>query len=150
MRNKIKILLLLFLTQCGYTTVYDNKSFDDFNISIISMEGDKKINNLIKSKLKKYSNRNLNKEFKITIITNYKKKIITKDITGKAEDFELKLFTEFQIDFNGKSQKFSFNEKLKIKNSSNSFELRNYENVIKDNFVESIKDKLILKLKSVK
>ena len=125
MKNLIKIILLLFLSQCGYTTVYDNKSFDDISISIVSMEGDRIINNLIRSKLRNYSDENLDKKFKIIVNTDYKKKIITKDATGKAEDFELKLLTKFQIYFNGKNQIFSFEEKLKIKNSTNSFELRN-------------------------
>ena len=43
-----------------------------------------------------------------------------------------------------------FTENLKIKNNNNSFEQREYEDMIKNDFARSIKDKLITKLQILK
>ncbi len=43
-----------------------------------------------------------------------------------------------------------FNENLKIKSKDNSFEQREYENIIKNNFAKTIKEKLITKIQILK
>ena len=150
MKNLILIIFIFFLSNCGYTTVYNKTSNDDINIVTINTYGDNEMNNLIKSKLKNYIDTGYEKKISLEMTSNYNKTIITKDTTGKASDLQLYIKTDFVIKISGKNEKISFEERFNIKNSDNTFELRNYEKIIKNNFAESIKNKLSLRLKIVK
>ena len=51
--NKIKIfIIVLFLSSCGYTSIYKDISDIKLNIKINNIKGDKDINNSLKRKLK--------------------------------------------------------------------------------------------------
>ena len=43
----------------------------------------------------------------------------------------------------------TFSESLRIKNIDDTFEQRKYENIVKNNFARSIKEKLIMKLNTM-
>ncbi len=149
MKKYFYILVLIFLSQCGYSALYDNKKSNDISITIIQMQGDKKMNNLIKSQLTNYINKGKDKNYKIEIDTKYNKSIISKDKKGVASEYKLITNANFKIYFEEKEFNFSIEEKLNTKNSTNSFELKKYEQIIKYNFAESIKEKLILKLLTI-
>tara|TARA_B100000989_G_scaffold140828_2_gene104777 strand:- start:566 stop:1018 length:453 start_codon:yes stop_codon:yes gene_type:complete len=150
MKKKLIILVLLFLTNCGYSTVYKEDLNQDIKIVILDLNGNKEFNNKLKQELKQYFNNNSENEYNLKIKTTFNKNIISKDRTGKASNFEINAKTQFQVSFKGKKQTLFFNESLKIKNNEDSFEQRKYENIIKNNFAKSIKEKLILKLKTLK
>tara|TARA_B100000927_G_C16440136_1_gene459397 strand:+ start:1045 stop:1494 length:450 start_codon:yes stop_codon:yes gene_type:complete len=147
MKNIIFLLILFILTSCGYTSVYKNEN-EDIKITIIDLKGDRKINNFIKSELKSYINSSSSNNYKLIINNNYNKKINTKDTTGKAVDFQLNLNTDVQINKNDKNKTSSFFETFKMKNSSDTFALNEYENIILKNFAKSIKQKIVLELVS--
>ena len=48
-------ILILFISHCGYTPIYNNENKTKIKINILSIEGDKKINNLLISDIKKLS-----------------------------------------------------------------------------------------------
>ena len=152
MKKYFYILILIFLSQCGYSALYDNKKSNDISITIIQMQGDKKMNNLIKSQLTNYINKDKDKDknYEIEINTKYNKSIISKDKKGVATEYKLITNANFKIYFEEREFNFSIEEKLNTKNSSNSFELKKYEQIIKNNFAESIKEKLIFKLLTIK
>lgn len=151
MKKYFYILILIFLSQCGYTALYDNKKNDDISITITQMQGDEKINNLIKSQLTSYINKDKDKgkNYKIEINTKYNKSIISKNKKGVATEYKLVANANFKIYFEERKFNFSIEEKLNTKNSSDSFELKKYEQIIKNNFAESIKEKLIFKLLTI-
>ena len=150
MKNIIWISIILFLTQCGYTALYKNNSSQNIKILSLSMSGDDHMNNLIKNELKNYFDTDSNNEYNLKIDTSYQKKVNTKDATGKPLEFRLELDTNVNINFDGENIEASFNESFNITNSSDTFELRRYENTIKRNFAKITKDKIILKLISLK
>mgnify|MGYP001372630788 CR=1 FL=1 len=150
MKNFIWISIFIFLSQCGYTAVYKDNTKKKFTINIIEMSGDKQMNNLIKSELKSYSKTEANKKFNLYINSEYKKRISTKDATGKPEEFQLTLITNVDINFEDEKVKALFKESFKMKNSTDMFELKKYENIIKENLAKSTKEKLVLKLISLK
>ena len=150
MRALIWIHILFFLSQCGYTAIYKDNEKQNIKISILQYNGDKKINKLLDAELKNYINSDSDNEYLIIVNTDYKKRTNTKDATGKPIDFQLSLITNVIINYKNKTIKTTFNESFKIKNSSDAFELIKYENSIKNNFVKSTKNKLILKLLSLK
>ena len=149
MKNFIWIFILIFLNGCGYTALYKNNENHNIRIEITDMSGDKNINNLINLELKRYFNTKSENKFKLIISTKYEKKVNTKDTTGKPEEFQLSLITSLDIIKGENIYKTKFNESFKMKNSTDTFELNNYENIIKENFARSTKDKIILKLVSI-
>tara|TARA_B100001173_G_scaffold96010_1_gene83087 strand:+ start:782 stop:1240 length:459 start_codon:yes stop_codon:yes gene_type:complete len=146
MKNIILIFFLLFLNNCGYTSVYKNQKSQDFQINIVEMSGDDTINNLIKNELKFYSNRSSNNDYDISINSQYQKIIVSKNTAGVATDFKVLVNTKISVNSNDKINVFEFNENINIKNNSNSFEQNNYERNIKKNFASSIRDKFIIKI----
>jgi hypothetical protein len=146
MKKIIIIFLLLTLSSCGYSTVYNNNGTHDITLIIGEMRGDKEINNLIENQLKVYSLKNSKDRFYLDFDTKFLKTVISKNANGAVLDYELYLETRFEIKYNDKKDTFNFKRKFNIKNISDSFEQRNYEYNIRKNYASSIKQKLFLKL----
>jgi hypothetical protein len=148
MRNIILIIFLFLIYGCGYTSVYKNLNNNDLQISIIEMQGDKEINNLIKNELNLYSNNNSINLFRIKVTTKYEKIALTKDSTGVITDYKLSTESKFTISFNNQVQLETFSESINIKDQADTFEQDSYEKNIKRNFASSIREKLISKISS--
>ena len=52
MRNLTLIILIIFLSGCGYSSIYKNQQSLDFQLNIIGTDGDYEINNLISNEKK--------------------------------------------------------------------------------------------------
>lgn len=150
MKTIFWISILIFLTQCGYTALYKDNKNHNIKITLNEMSGDNQINQLIKTELKNYFKTDTKNEYILKINTNFKKDIITKDATGKPLEFRLELTTNVNINFGEKNIETEFNETFNITNSSDTFELRKYENIVKRNFARSTKEKIIFKIVSLK
>ena len=146
MRKISLFILILFISNCGYTPIFNSDNKTKIKINIISIKGDKKINNLLITDIKKLSRNDFEKEFDIKIDTNFDKLITAKDSKGVASNYELKVITKFEIVKPNENKLFLFEEKIDISNNSNLFEQKKYENNIKITFAKSIIDKLIEKL----
>ena len=73
MRKLLSILLILFLGGCGYSPVFNNSGDKNFQIIVEKLNGDKKVNNLLKRKLKKYNTENNEKIIKVNVNSSFKK-----------------------------------------------------------------------------
>ena len=149
-KNLIFLIFFIFLSQCGYSAVYNDNSNLNIKITLLNMIGDREFNNKIDSKLRRFYNKETGKEFKLNLSTNISKEIVSKDATGKIIDYILLASATFKISYNDINETFTFKESLNIKNIDDTFEQRKYEDAIKDNFASSINNKLILKLKKIK
>ena len=149
MKNITLIILILFLYNCGYSSVYKNQKSQNFRIDIIKTEGDRDMNNLIKNEINLYSNNNSMNTYSLKINTDYKKEILTKNSSGEITDFTLSVTSIFVLKFNDITQNMKFEESIDIKNQSNSFEQNIYEQNIKKNFASSIREKLFSKIYSL-
>ena len=146
MKNITLIILVLFLYNCGYSSIYKNQKVQSFKINIIETKGDREMNNLIKNELKLYSNKNSTKVYELKIDTDYNKEILTKDSSGEITDYTLSITSTFVINSREKSQIIKLSENIDIKNQSDSFEQNIYEKNIQRNFASSIRERLILKI----
>ena len=140
------LLIILILAGCGYTPIYNSPDKSDYKINIIEKSGDRLINNLIVSEIKAISNSQSNTIFNLKINTVFEKIIISKDVKGTISDYQLILKSNFEIRRGDKNEIISFVEKQNIKNTSDIFEQKNYEDTIKRNFVISLVRKLNLEL----
>ena len=144
--KKIFILcVILIIPHCGFSPVYQSKQIN-YQINIDKIEGDKIINNKIKSEIERISDKNVKKIFNIQINTKYEKIVAAKNSKGSITDYLLVASTTFIISYNNKKETIVFQEKQNIKNNSDFVEQRNYENTIKKNFADSFVKKLNLDL----
>ena len=142
----IFLLLFLSLSHCGFSPVYNITDKLDYKIIVTEKSGDKFINNLISQEILKISNNNAAKIYYMKVNTVYEKTIVSKNSKGSPTEYQLKAITNFEIQNKNIKKEISFNEKQNIKNISDIFELKNYENTVKTNFVISIIRNLNLQL----
>ena len=147
MKKKLIFLLLFFsLSHCGFSPIYNITDKLDYKIIITEKNGDKFINNLISQEILKISNNNAAKIYYVKVNTVYEKTIVSKNSKGSPTEYQLKAITNFEIQNKNIKKEISFNEKQNIKNISDIFELKNYENTVKTNFAVSIIRNLNLQL----
>ena len=147
MIKKIILLsfLILFLNNCGYTPIYSKKS-QDFQISKIETSGEVKINKLLYSKLKVYSNNPIaKKNFNLNINSSSTKSAIAKDKKGNPTQFAIELSISLQItdDLDNTVNRI-FSESSAYDNNDNKFDLRRYEDSLLENMTETIFSEIIL------
>ena len=155
MKKKIfTFLLFLFLSSCGYEATYSlkNRAIYTFSISELQLAGDRQINIKTKQMLNVYSdtiklNQGIEKSFVVKLSSNSEKIIITKDAAGDAAKFKNEITVKVQVLLDGKNTKnLVIIENFIYDNNSNTFELRAYENQIKNNLAEAAVDKILFKL----
>tara|TARA_B100001113_G_scaffold262_1_gene223 strand:- start:844 stop:1302 length:459 start_codon:yes stop_codon:yes gene_type:complete len=149
MKNITILIFLLFLSHCGYSSIYKDQQSLDFQLAVIETKGDYEMNNLIKNEIKLYSNKNSQNIYNIKINTDFEKKVLTKDSSGVITDYNLSVVSEFSVNLNDKDKIFKFEENINIKNQSDTFEQNSYEKNIKRNFASSIREKLIFAVLSL-
>ena len=86
-KNIFIIFVFLFFSNCGFEPIYSVNN-ERLNIEIKSYEGDNITNLKILSKLRTHKNNN-SKLFIIKFITDYEKKDLTKDTSGKVQNYQL-------------------------------------------------------------
>tara|TARA_B100000963_G_scaffold361575_1_gene397822 strand:+ start:4112 stop:4567 length:456 start_codon:yes stop_codon:yes gene_type:complete len=141
-RNAFLIVLILSLFGCGYNSIYTTNEKANFTISSIEIEGDKYINNYIKSRLSKYQKNETNIKYELKINSSYNKIPIAKNKTGKITKYELTASINLEIKGINNSKSFSISESFKIDNNSDSFEQSKYEREIKGNLSNLILEKI--------
>ena len=125
------ILSLNLLSHCDYKPLYSNQNKINYKIVITSSSGDKVINNLIATNLKRSSKKESNKTVNITIDTKYTKNILAKNSAGSITDYQTEVLTKIIIEKENNSESFSINEKFNYKKMTDKYEEKNYEQNIK-------------------
>ncbi len=149
MKNIAILTFVLFLSHCGYSSIYKNQQSLDFQFNIIKTEGDYEMNNLIKNEIKLYTNTDSQKIYNIKINTDYKKTVLTKNSSGVITDYNLATKSKVSINLKDETKIFEFEESINIKNQTDTFEQNIYEKNIKRNFASSIREKLIAAILSL-
>ena len=124
MIKKIFFTILLFnlLNHCEYKPVYSNQNKLNQKIIITSFTGDKEINNLIASSLKRNSKKDSDKILNISFDTKYNKKVLVKNAAGEITDFQADVIVKFKIEKEDKTENFSINEKFNFQKMTDKYE----------------------------
>ena len=144
-KNFIKIIFIFLLASCGYSPMLSTMDNKILNIEVVNHEGDKEINQVLRSKFKIHRNEN-EELIKISINSSYNKKDLSKNLTGKVVDYKIETTTSFIVSRNKNEKNFSFSEEYTIKNFDDDFEERNYEKKIRRNVANINYQKLMLQL----
>ena len=153
MIKKIFILILLFfVTSCGYEAIHSNKNTLNYNFSIsqLTFFGDRVTNLKIKEKLNNYTLNKKNKTYILKISSDVEKIIIAKDVSGDPTTFKLTIIINVEVlmDNNFKNN-LQITENFNYNNNSNKFDLKRYEVEIINNLTETATAKLVYKLSNI-
>ena len=151
-RKQIILLLLLLLSSCGYEAIYSKKNSVNYNFSVseLNFVGDRTVNLKIKEKLNNYAQTKKNKDFILRISSTSEKIIISKNAVGDATSFKNSVSINVEVLMNNKFKtNFIILESFNYNSISNKFNLKKYEEEIKDNLAETASDKLIFKLSNI-
>jgi hypothetical protein len=155
LKKIITTLSFLILLSCGYESIYSNKQINsNYNLSIntINYTGNNKVSRILKNKIKK----NLNDEKKSTglnlnLNSRLEKVVTSKDKKGNPIRYTIEIIINLEVFESGISKgKTNFEEKFEYNNKSNKFDLKQYEENIKDNLIARLSDEIIRYLYSLK
>ena len=153
MINSKKITIVIFfllLLSCGYKPIFSS-SETNFSITEVKLFGKINIGSIIKKNLNIYRNvENKSTFYSLKINADQKKNVISKDAKGDPKIFEIQILVDLTILENNKiKNKKNFKESFTYNNSTNKFDLKQYEKNIEDNLIEKIVTKIIIYLYSI-
>ena len=85
-KNVIILSIIFFLTSCGFSPIYLKNPNMNFSIEKIVFEGDRELNNFLRSQLKNYKNEESKNKFFIKAKSEYRKIVLSKNTAGEATD----------------------------------------------------------------
>ena len=143
------LIILFFVSSCGYTPIFSNKD-SNFSIVEISSTGNNKLNKTLISKLDNYRKINSEKKFSLNIDTNFKKEIASKDTKGSPKSYLIIINLKISvIDEKNNLREKSFSKSTNYNNINNKLKLKKYENETSTNLIEKIGEEIIIYLQSI-
>ena len=106
-KNIITLSLILFLTNCGFTSIYVENKNINFSIEQIEYIGDRDFNNFLKINLDRYKNEKNNNKIFLNADSKYKKSILSKDSTGKITSYQIEIEVIFTVKSTNKKIRIS-------------------------------------------
>tara|TARA_B100001059_G_C17782071_1_gene554838 strand:- start:625 stop:1080 length:456 start_codon:yes stop_codon:yes gene_type:complete len=149
MKNYILLIVIFFLTtQCGFKVVNHN-DLNQFNIRSFELEGENRINRLIKRNLLFYSKKENNNTFNIKIKTTKTKKILEKNIKNEIVKYQITLSSvvEFYNFSTGKIIKEAFGEQGDFNVGNKNIDTRNNEKKLIEDLIEELSEQMIKKIR---
>ena len=150
--KKIILILLFLLSSCGYEAIHSKKNSMNYSFSVseLSFIGDRTVNLKIKEKINNYTQSKKDKDFTLRISSTSEKTILAKNTAGDATSFKNTISINVEVLMSNKiKSNFIILESFNYNNISNKFNLKKYEEEIKNNLAETATDKLIFKLSNI-
>jgi len=148
-KKNILILILIFLTSCGYKPIYSTSN-SAVSINNIEFIKESKLNNKFKRQINVYKRSETDKSYDLEIKIDQTKTISLKDSKGEPKIFLTEIIISINVIKNGKiiiSQDFV--EIFSYNNNTNKFDLSRYERNIEDNMVNELIEKIIIYLQTL-
>ena len=145
------VLVFLFLTNCGYQSIYSQKNLSNISITKIELVGDRTLNKSLLSQLvlEVDNDPNLNN----VLVLNTKKEILSlsKDNAGNTKIYNTKITTTLSLKKNDKIiKKKTFVSNFDYSNIDNKFALQQYQRNIEQNLIKRISENILIFLISIK
>ena len=144
------IFIYFFIVSCGYQPIFSGKKVN-FGIENLNYDKNNKIDSAINDNLKNYKNlENKDKILDLEISSKINKITTSLDDRGDPKSFrlELEIKTIFKRD-NKLLDKKSFSKSHDYNNSTNKFDLKKYENSVKENLIGKITEEIIVYILSL-
>ncbi len=150
---KIRIIFiitaLIFLTQCGYQSMYSDQNVN-FSIENIKITNDIGIGKRIERRLLIFEdNKNKANNLNLEIDSSFSKTISSKDKQGNPKTFNMNVSVVLKhIENSDVKKETSFSENTTYNNQDDKFSLKNYEDSLKENLTDKIIDNILIYLQS--
>ena len=152
LKRIITLLLLIFISSCGYNAIYSKKNLvnSDFSISKLSFVGNRDVNLKLKEKLNNFTLTKKDKKFELQIFSIEKKEILAKNISGNPISFKTTIIIQIKVLLDNKLiNDLQIIENFNYNNNDNKSNLREYERQIRNNLANNATEKLIQKLSNI-
>ena len=144
------IFIFFFIVNCGYQPIFSGKKVN-FGIDNLTYDKNNEIDSAINNNLKNYKSlENKDKILDLEISSKINKVTTSLDDRGDPKSFrlELEIKTIFKKD-NKLLNKKSFFKSYDYNNSTNKFDLKKYENSVKENLIGKITEEIIVYILSL-
>ena len=142
--------IYFFIVSCGYQPIFSGKKVN-FGIDNLTYDKNNEIDSAINNNLKNYKSlENKDKILDLEISSKINKVTTSLDDRGDPKSFrlELEIKTIFKKDNKLLNQK-SFFKSHDYNNSTNKFDLKKYENSVKENLIGKITEEIIVYILSL-
>lgn len=144
MMKKILLTIFLITTACGYNPIYTNQNLDNFNFSLITLNGDKEINRKIINSLSIKKNDNNLKSRELILTTSFKVEETSKNSKGQVTSYRSTAIVKLIVKENDIITKSkNFNKNFAYSNRDNKFDLVTYQDEVKNNIINEIIEEII-------
>ena len=152
LKKLLPIIIILFLsTSCGFEPKYRGFERVDFVLKLQKSSGDRELNNAIKSQLSRYDEgKDDYNIIRLDLDSKFEKISISKNSKGEITRYNLIAEVNLKITSDEKQRDVFFVEEFKIDKISDTVEEKNYIQIIKKDFAQSIVKRLILDLRKNK
>ena len=142
----------MFALSCGYTPIYQTDQKLNIKLDTINSSGDKNINREIVKNLDKYRDSDTNNIFDLSINSNKKEDIVTKDKKGNATSYKLTLEVNINLSNISNDKNFTkkFSKNMSFNSKSNKFELDQYRLNLEKNMISQILQDMNFYLRNLK
>ena len=145
MKKIILFLSFLLFVSCGYQPIFSNNS-SNFIIEEIIYDKNDKISLKIKNRLNYLTlTKNYTEVIKLKLESEKKINTSSKDKKGNPLVYKMTISSNIEIYSNDEiANQKSITKDFSYKNTSNKFDLKQYERTIEDNLIKIIKEEIIL------
>ena len=144
--KKLLLLVIFFCISCSYKPIYSTGDKLDFEFKKIIINGDEKIKRQIINNLN--INESFNSKRELSINITYKIEETSRNSRGEVETYRSMIIAEISINEDKTTlKKEKFLSQLSYKNKDNRYELRSYQQLIKNDLVDKLLSEIILFLK---
>ena len=152
MKKELNILfffIIIFLHGCGFEPIFSSKNISNtqiVSISEVNFKNYSDLNNLFLRKFRYFQKDEENlKKFNLILNINESKKIISKNKLGDPETFNIEIIVDILIlsTENNILNSRTISKNKNYNNLNNKFDLKQEENIIKNNIVDEIVDEIL-------
>ena len=107
MKQIIYLIIFIIITGCGFKVV-NLSELNNYNITTINIEGEKRVNYLIKNNLKKTKNYKTKEDISLFIKTKKNKNIKEKNIKNEITKYEIIITNQIEVEKINSNKKYNF------------------------------------------
>ena len=144
-KKKFFLILIIFLSNCGYNPIYLKKIDTEMLISSYQLIGDKNINRSIISYLGIKNNDNTNAKYNLKLNSTKLVETVAKDKVGNTSVYKTTIRVELSIsEGNSVIKERTFVSNFIYNNISNKFDLFQYQKNIDKNLIKNLSEKILI------
>ena len=144
MRITVLVIIFLVLNNCGFTPIHSSKG-SNYKLISLDKNNNNRLTNYLENSIRAISNENAQKGLKINLVLEENISVILKDTKGNPSKNRLSIIVSLIInDANDKLiYEKQFNENFEYDVQDNKFNMKQYEQNIRQNLIQDISGQIL-------